>query len=133
MTAAPISIANPTITTGFVPKRLMMNPVKKLGANIATTCQRMTSRAIPSLCPKPTMASGVGAMSRTMIPIDTAPTITAVATGPRRRIDSVSDSVAVFPTVTSGFAMRTNASGINPINAITEIAAYPPASGTGAK
>ena len=79
------------------------------------------------------MASGVGAISSTMIPCDTAPATTAVSTGRRRRIaPSARRSIRGRSAVATGGGRRTNASGRSPTSVTSTIAAYAPAKGVGA-
>ena len=46
------------------PKRWISQPVKKLGANIAMTCQEMPSVASSVDRPQPTMASGAPVITK---------------------------------------------------------------------
>jgi len=83
----------PHFTTGIAPYFLIMNSAKKLGANMATTCQRITSPARASEKPQPIIASGVGAIRKTIVPCDTAPITTASKTGGWRNIENAASPV----------------------------------------
>ena len=57
--AQPMRMRRPAATTFSVPRRWISIPVKKLGANMASTCHWMPSVAISGEKPQPmTMASG---------------------------------------------------------------------------
>ncbi|MNU04750.1 hypothetical protein D3C72_2492940 [compost metagenome] len=59
MTAQAMRMKSPDITSFSAPNRLISMPVKKLGANMASTCHWMPSVAISVGKPQPmTMASG---------------------------------------------------------------------------
>ena len=63
-TAQPISSSRPNATIRSLPKRAISRPVKKLGPNIAMTCQEMPSVAWSGEKPQPTMASGAPVMTK---------------------------------------------------------------------
>ena len=54
----------PAAITRSAPKRAIRWPVKKEGANIATTWPETTSAACGVVKPQPTMASGVEVITR---------------------------------------------------------------------
>ena len=50
------------------PKRVMSEPVKKLGTNMASACHWMTQLESFTEKPQPSMATGVAVITSTMMP-----------------------------------------------------------------
>ena len=61
-------ITSPSAVMRRLPKRAISRPVKKLGANMASTCHWMPSAASPTVWPQPTMAMGAAVIRKAMRP-----------------------------------------------------------------
>ena len=62
--AQATSSSRPNATIRSLPKAAISRPVKKLGPNIAITCQEMPSVAWSAEKPQPTIASGAPVMTK---------------------------------------------------------------------
>ena len=58
----------PVAMTGNAPKRLINEPVKKLGTNMPSTCHSRTSAALLNGCEHWAIAIGVAAIKRFITP-----------------------------------------------------------------